>query len=564
MGIADDIIRQTSTLADNRAEWDAEWNKVARFVLPRSMDFTGEYSGGNLRPIGRASSVTQAGRPRATKRSREIYDSVPRLACDRFASAMESLAVPRGQKWHGVEFDDEALNDNDAGAEWRDTLTDGMFRIRYGGHSGFPAAIQQIMRGIGAFGNQYLYLERAYGLSPISYVTIPLPQSYPVARADGEIDTFYRRFSLPAVAARRKFGEAVSAKIVKAAEHETDKFKQFEFIHCVKPRDEFKPRQLGINASDFESYYIEVRERHLVEKGGYFEFPYIPFRMPVAPGEVYAEGPAMVMLADIQTANRMGKTNMRAAQQATDPALAARDERFTGRRVRLDPGYVNYGAIDANGNLGIRPIMTGARPDIGEQAAEVKRNSIREGFYNNLFQIVVNNPSMTATEVLARAQEKSEMLGPLGGGIQASLAKMFERELAILERAGLYRDLPPPRELANASFTVSFKQSPLDRLRRAEEAAGTLRVLEVAGQLAAIDPEVTDNIDGDAVVRTLSDIYGAPAKILRRREEVEETREERRQARQNQAAIDAAAQLAPAAQQGAAALRTIQQAGQAA
>ena len=47
----------------------------------------------------------------------------------------------------------------------------------------------------------------------------------------------------------------------------------------------------------------------------------------------------------------------------------------------------------------------------------------------NLFQTLVQNPQMTATEALIRQEEKGALLGPSGSIIQAGFAANLDREL---------------------------------------------------------------------------------------------------------------------------------------
>ena len=55
-----------------------------------------------------------------------------------------------------------------------------------------------------------------------------------------------------------------------------------------------------------------------------------------------------------------------------------------------------------------------------------------------------------------------------------------------------------------------------------------------------------DNFDSDEITRTLAEIHGAPAKIMRDENEVAEMRGQRQQAQMMQAGISAAPQLADA------------------
>ena len=65
--------------------------------------------------------------------------------------------------------------------------------------------------------------------------------------------------------------------------------------------------------------------------------------------------------------------------------------------------------------------------------------------------------------------------------------------------------------------------------------------------IAALDPSVMDNFDNDEIVRLLSETNGAPMKIMRRKKDIQATREQRAQQQNMQAALQAAPQTADAA-----------------
>ncbi len=164
----------------------------------------------------------------------------------------------------------------------------------------------------------------------------------------------------------------------------------------------------------------------------------------------------------------------------------------------------------------------------------------------NLFQVLIQNPQMTATEALIRQEEKGALLGPSGSIIQAGFASNLDRELSILEAKGLYdadsRFLPPP-SLAGKAVRPTFT-SPLDILRKAAESRDADMVVTSAVQYAgaAQDPAILDNIDGDEYLRIKKDASRAPQRLLRTKDEVAAMREARARAQQAQAGMAALAQ----------------------
>src|SRR5690606_13019195 len=211
----------------------------------------------------------------------------------------------------------------------------------------------------------------------------------------------------------------------------------------------------------------------------------------------------------------------------------------------------------------IQPIYTVQNPTFADLVLEQKRNAIRESLYINLFQILISNPEMTATEALIRAQEKGELLGPAGARIQMAMSRMFDREFGIYERRGAFDEgsaLQPPESLQGRSIGVKFT-SPLDKLRRANEAVGIQRTLEIALPMAKADPSVMDNFDFDEIIRTTREINGAPADILRRKEEVEQIRQGRAQQQAMLQNLAATREVAAAGKDAGAGIASLAQAG---
>jgi hypothetical protein len=167
----------------------------------------------------------------------------------------------------------------------------------------------------------------------------------------------------------------------------------------------------------------------------------------------------------------------------------------------------------------------------------------------NLFQTLVQNPQMTATEALIRQEEKGDLLGPSGAIIQAGFAANLDRELSILEAKGLYEEgsrfLPPP-SLAGKAIRPTFT-SPLDILRRSAEARDTLQLLSTTAQLAQADPEIMDLVDTEEALKVIQSAGRSPQRVFRREEEVAARRQARQQAQQAQqgmAGMTQAAQMA--------------------
>lgn len=192
----------------------------------------------------------------------------------------------------------------------------------------------------------------------------------------------------------------------------------------------------------------------------------------------------------------------------------------------------------------------GSNLPIAFEMTEQKRKQINDAFFVTLFQILVQNPQMTATEALIRAQEKGQLLAPTVGRQQSEfVGTVIERELDMQAAAGVlerrFGDHPGWRKLSRSGGGVkAVHTSPLTRLRRAEDGVAIVRTLEQLGTLAQVKPHIYDNFDEDGVARELADIYGVPARVMRAAEVVAQIRQQRQKEQEAQQTVAASETLA--------------------
>jgi len=186
---------------------------------------------------------------------------------------------------------------------------------------------------------------------------------------------------------------------------------------------------------------------------------------------------------------------------------------------------------------------------------EDERALINESFLVTLFQILVETPNMTATEVMERAKEKGMLLAPTLGRQQSErLGPQIERELDILSAQGLLPDMPGILIEAGADFKVEY-DSPLSRVQRAEEASGLMRTIEMTLNYVNVtgDASPLDHYNMDVIVPELADINAVPTKWRNSKEDIMALRKQRADAAKEEKMIQAGpsmAAMAKAGQQG--------------
>ena len=189
----------------------------------------------------------------------------------------------------------------------------------------------------------------------------------------------------------------------------------------------------------------------------------------------------------------------------------------------------------------LAPINLAGSVPIGLEVEEQRRQVIHRAYLVDLFDILIREPGMTATQALLRAQERGMLLAPILGRMQAEMiSPTVERELDIISRAGLLP--PPPEELTESGGVVLSIEydAAINRAQRSEEATAIMQTLEMALPMAQVDPAITKLFKFVEVGRELANINGMPAKLLNTPEEVYAMQQAEQQAQMMQQAIAAA------------------------
>lgn len=502
-------VQRFENLESRRSTLNNHCDLIRRLVWPDGGDFVSPFA----RELGE-------------RKSQEIYDGTAAQALEKFAAALESLMTPRTGVWHRLRASDDRLNKVPEVKAWFEQANTLLFAERERPRAGYYGAKHENYKSIGAFGTACLYIETAPdpnhndpGRPPqpvIRYQAIPLSDVYFMCDGYGLPDKVYRRMRLSAHAAYGRFGERAGPSVMKCLEKNPEEL--ITFLHCVYPRSaEERSRFGGALGMKFGSVLIAQEDRHEVMRSGYEELPYIISRYTLNPNEEYGRSPAMLVLPDILTLQSMERTHLRVGHKMADPPLLATDESVIGAggtQISLRPAAINYNGIDANGRPRVMPLLSNGRLDISIEMMERKRYNVNDAFLVTLFQVLVQNPGMTATEALIRLQEKGQLLAPAVGRQQdESLGPQIERELGILARL---KRLPPlPRALLEAAgeYRIEY-ESPATRAQKAEQAVGLARSLEVLAPIHAADPGSLAMIDSEEATRLVFDVHGVPSKVL--------------------------------------------------
>lgn len=531
----DECLRVYQNLKGSRGVWEQHWEEIAERILPRQIGFIGERTPGE-------------------KRTQKVFDSKPEIALERFSAIMDSMLTPRQSKWHNLRTTNEDLNRDFEVQGWFYQVNQILYDARYTPSANFAGQNFERWMATGAFGTGPLFIDFDEGRGStqrgLRYRSTNLKDTFILENHQGVIDTVYRRLRLTARQAAQRWGvDKLPESVKKDLDVPSKVHTEHEFVHVVKPRTDYTAGRMDARGRPWHSTYIHVKDKQLMEDGGYTSWPYSISRYVTAPDEVYGRSPAMTALADIKMLNEMARTDIRAAHKLVDPPILLHDDGVLGNgamRINMKPGGVNFGGVSKDGRQLIQPFETGARLDISEAKMEQRRNAIDEAFFVTLFQILVETPRMTATEALIRAQEKGMLLAPMIGRQQSeSLGPLIERELDLLS---FHRLLPPMPQLlveAGGEFEIVY-DSPMSRMQRAEELVGVQRTMEILAPFAQLDPSILDVFNTDKLGRLTAEVSGVPTSVLNSPDDVVAIRQQRAQQEQAANVVGAAQPLAGA------------------
>lgn len=529
--IAAKILRDFQWHEGRRGIWEKSWEEIAQRVLPYYS--TSFYTQGNTVP--------------GAKRGYEMFDTTANGALWKFAAAMESMLTPANNKWHKLRHPNRDVMKSRNVQLWFDQVNDAMFHYRYSPHSGFQANQHDSYVSLGAFGTSGLFTDDFYDplrpkLKGLRYRHVHLGELFFAVNHQGQTDTVYRRFKMTL----RQIEQAWPGMLpeTKATQLKDKPETEVQIIHCVRPRENYDPQRIDAKGYRFGSYYVLRETQTLLNEGGFRTMPYAVARYITAPGELYGRSPAMNVLTNINVLNEEKKTIIKQGHRAVDPVLLAHDDGVIDG-FSLKPGAMNYGAVTSDGRPLVHALPVG-NVMVGKEMMDDERFAINDAFLVTLFQILVDTPQMTATEVLERAREKGALLSPTMGRYQSeALGSQIEREFDLLAWQGLVPPPPPELKEAGMEYMVEY-DAPLNRAMRSDEAAGTMRTLQWAAEIAAQtqDPSVMDWFDTDQIIPELLAINGAPFRFSRDPQAVQQLRQGRQQAQATEQLVNAMPGLA--------------------
>lgn len=492
--IATEVIREVDGEKADRGNFESLWTQAARRVHPRGDNFQGR----NVTP--------------GERRTEWQFDSKPVLALERFAAVFLSMTMPPSETYHGFRPEERSIRKDMAVKSWCEETRDDCFQMRYSSRSNFTAQINEVLMSFGAFGTGLMFLDDAPG-RPANYKSLGLEKTWIREGEDGRINYFIRQLDLKPSQAIEKFtAQKLPEQIVKSSE--TQPNKTFAFYHRVKPRALInKNLRFSYESMEWQSDYVcEVERRHL-DTSGYRTFPLAVCRNVTTTGETYGRGAAMTVLADIKMKNEIWRTVLRSSHRMAEPAMLLADDAALAP-FQMQPGFRNKGYIKQDGTALAQQLEFQGDLQPAMMVAAATDENIKDAFLMRVFEMMLTNPNMTATEVLERLRERGILLTPSAGRFFGEfVGGLVERELDILQNRGKLAAMPELLERGGGHIEPT-DNSPLARAQKAERAIGFDRTVQQVTPLAQVNPRIMQRFKTEEILPELADIHGMPISWL--------------------------------------------------
>lgn len=551
------IITRWQDLKDIRNPFEPEWRKAALTCLPRQYgkwqtegQGRGSTTGGSLTDSSAVSQGAREGRA-------FVHDTTAQRALPKYVALLGSLLTPQQQTWHTLGPDDPSLANIKPVQDYFSAVNDILFKMRYNPRAYFESAQFETYNSLGVYGTGVKFIaprKKRPGLydKGVIYRSLSMQHTWLAANDEGVVDTVFRIVpNMTARNARAAFPYAKLPPTIQAAldSQKRNELDTFEILHAVYPNEDYDPQALSVNRFPYIGVYIGVQDRFIIgEPEGYRVFPYTAARDYSDPSVVYGYSPAAMALGSIGTANAIKKTLIKQGQKAVDPPLLAFDDNSYNGRIGMHPGSIIYGGINQNGQETIKPVALGDF-NIGQKMLEDEQAAINDSFFVSLYQILNENPDMTATEVMERSAEKAALLAPTMGRLQSSdLGPMIEREIDIAHGLGLLPEMPPELQEARGQYQVVYT-SPLAKQQKSEQVAAFMRTAQWAAQAAQQtgDPSLMARFNFNEALPDILEAQGVPSNWINSDEVVAQMTQAKQQAQQAEMASKAAPALAGAA-----------------
>lgn len=525
------VLQRVKQLEQNRQQWEDQWKNIRDYQLP----FVGSFDD--------TPDTTNPGRRRDLK----IAQGVAWAAAQVFAAGIMSGLTPPSRQWFKFQFSDAELNENVEAGRVLDER-------------------QEIMQSVLSQSNFYnaihsSYFELPFGQAPLAvfpdirrgvrFQSQFIGTYYIDVDGDGRVNTFCRKYPMKLQQIIDLFGldalplnERERLKAGSLPDNET------RYVWwLVMPNTNAVPGRLGrLNMPYISLYWINGSGNDdWLYIGGCDEFPVPTGRYMTNANNAYGYGPGWYAMGDSKMLQIMKRDYLTAVELSVKPPMTVTSG-VMAEGVNLIPGGITK---LANPNDAVRQLFQ-VGLDMPHLAEEIIRteDAIKRAYSADLFLMLdsITTGQMTAREIVERQQEKLQQLGPVVERLQEEyLTPILERTYNILDRGNVFPPVPPELQAMLATQDVKIEYiSPLAQAQKMSGLVNIEQAISFVMQMAQAWPDAIKAVDPLGAVAKYMDLLGAPAKMRRSEEDIQQMIQAEQQAMQQAQQEQQAAQMAQA------------------
>jgi hypothetical protein len=376
---------------------------------------------------------------------------------------------------------------------------------------------------------------------------------------------FYREFTMTVDACVNRFGidnVSDSTKMLYTDNAGANRTRELIVAHAIEPNDDGNASKFGFASRwKYRECYWEWggsaspqgggnAPPGFLERKGYYEQPAIIGRWDLVSNDAYGRSPGMDGLPDQKQLQLESRRKAQAIDKMVNPPLVA-DVQLKNQPASLLPGGITYvSGYAASGKPGFSSVYDTSFPvnEITEDLNEV-RARLAKTFFNDVLMTASQfetRSNVTAMEWDMRKSESMVLLGPALERIDFEvLGPTIDRVFAVASRAGI---LPPaPPEIQGKMINIDYI-SMLQQAQQAAASGGIERLLQVTGNIAALDPAILAKIDFDYTLDKYSHLLNNDPRLMRTDEAADAIRKQQAEQQAQAQQAEQAQQLAQAGQ----------------
>lgn len=507
---AEYLLRRHKALKKTRVNWHTLWQDVADYVSPNKDDVFFSHIQGE-------------------KKTNLLFDSSATRYNRILANALYSLLTNPTIKWFefttGIPEVDSILSVK----KWLQKAENLARQVING--SNFQTEIHSVFEDLPSFCTAVLFIEEDE-TDVIRFMADQIYTCYIAEDAKGVVNELSRELKWDLRQIVGEFGEDWMDDDCRR-EYEKYIADGSDRKYCVVQIITQKRRGKGDEGvMPFEQHFVLEHKKIILAEENFESFPAAVPRLVKLSRETYGRGPGIDSLPDIKTLNQMKKIVIMGGQLAVAPPFQGSDNSLV-----YPPNFKPYGMnYRRPGSEELKPLITGARPDIGLDLIQAVQADVKEAFFYDQIRLIESD-RMTATEIMQRRDEQFRSFGAMLGRLNNELLKVIiDRVFLIMSKRKMFEALPPEMEQFK-DIKIRYT-SMIARAQSSMEAETLGRALAASATIIQSQPQTMDLIDGDEVLKMNMDIFGVNHRILRDDKEVKGMRDARAKQQQEEQQLE--------------------------